>query len=131
MAGKEAEDAAAIIIILLQLVGIIHTYAQQQVIPEEPEINFLFNYYEQEGNHSAVTGGIGTEALTNMAPMIQVNVPIDSVHIVNVSLGEDYYSSASSNKIVKYIDESTRKYLSSASKADFRYYGNIGIVNEI
>ncbi len=114
-----------IIIFCLQLVGIINTYAQQQVIPEDPEINFLFNYYEQEGNHSAVTGGIGTEALKNMAPMIQVNVPIDSVHIVNVSLGEDYYSSASSNKIVKYIDESTRKYLSSASKADFRYYGNI------
>jgi len=78
-----------IIIFCLQLVGIINTYAQQQVIPEDPEINFLFNYYEQEGNHSAVTGGIGTEALTNMAPMIQVNVPIDSVHIVNVSLGED------------------------------------------
>ncbi|HRS19532.1 MAG TPA: DUF3570 domain-containing protein, partial [Bacteroidales bacterium] len=102
-----------------------NSYAQQTVIQEDPEINFLFNYYEQEGNHSAVTGGIGTEQLKNMAPMIIVNIPVDSARIVNVSIGEDYYSSASSNKIVKYISEASKKYLSSASKSDARYHGNI------
>lgn len=115
-------------LILLLIITIVlgnDLYAQQSAKKEDPEINFLFNYYEQEGNHSAVTGGVGTEELLNMAPMIIVNIPIDSARTINVSLGEDYYSSASSNKIVKYISEASKKYVSSASTSDARYHGNI------
>lgn len=100
-------------------------YSQTDNKTEDPEINFLFNYYEQDGNHSPVTGGIGTEKLTNMAPMLIVNVPFDSIHSINFSGGVDYYSSASSNKIDKYISSASSKYLSSASSSDIRAHGDL------
>ena len=31
------------------------------------EVNFVSGYYTQDGNNSAVTGGIGTEKLTDFA----------------------------------------------------------------
>jgi hypothetical protein len=31
------------------------------------EVNFVSSYYQQNGNHSAVTGGIGTEKLYDIA----------------------------------------------------------------
>ena len=30
---------------------------------EEKEVNILFDYYQQDGNHAPVTGGLGTEKL--------------------------------------------------------------------
>ena len=31
------------------------------------EINIVSSYYSQQGNHSAVTGGVGTETVTDMS----------------------------------------------------------------
>ena len=31
---------------------------------------FLFNYYDQDGDHSPVTGGLGTEALQVLSPVV-------------------------------------------------------------
>ena len=61
------------------------------------EVNFIASYYEQDGNHSPVTGGIGTESLTNMAPTLSIKVPLDSFRTLNVDGGVDFYSSASSS----------------------------------
>ncbi len=99
--------------------------AQTDVKTEDPEIDFLFNYYQQDGNHSPVTGGTGTEKLTNIAPMFIVNVPFDSINSINLSGGVDYYSSASSNKIDKYISSASSKYLSSASSSDIRAHADL------
>lgn len=86
----------------------------------DKEVNFLFNYYEQDGNHSPVTGGIGTEQLTCSNPLTNVHIPFDSVHSINLSFGMDYYTSASSNRIDRFISSASSKYLSSASSKDLR-----------
>lgn len=70
---------------------------------EDKEVNILFDYYQQDGNHSPVTGGIGTEKLDCIAPSIVVNVPFDSVNKVGATWGVDYYSSASCNNIDRYL----------------------------
>ena len=83
------------------------------------EINFVSGYYHQDGNHSAVTGGIGTEKLTDLSNTIELKLVRKSrkqyEHTLNFELGIDHYSSASSDM----IDPGT---ISSASYADTRIY---------
>lgn len=84
--------------------------------PKDAEINFLFNYYEQDGDNAAVTGGLGTEQLDNIAPGIILNIPLDSTKRLVINFGFDKYSSASTDR----IDDN----ISSASSSDTRYYVN-------
>jgi hypothetical protein len=87
------------------------------------EVNFVSGYYTQNGNHSAVTGGIGTERLNDFGNTIELKLSrFDShnrQHTANVEIGVDHYSSASSDK----IDPST---ISSASYSDTRFYPSFG-----
>lgn len=82
------------------------------------EIDILSSYYSQDGNNGAVTGGIGTEQLTDVSTMIIVNMPLDSTKSINLSVGADYYTSASTDN----IDNNP----SSASSKDVRAYANVG-----
>ncbi|MDX5438330.1 MAG: DUF3570 domain-containing protein, partial [Pontibacter sp.] len=83
------------------------------------EVNILGSYYSQDGKHSPVTGGVGTEQLTDVTPTIIVNVPLDTATNLNVNFGMDFYSSASTDKIDFNV--------SSASKSDVRTHLNVGI----
>ena len=83
------------------------------------EVNFVSGYYHQNGNNSAVTGGVGSEKLTDFANTIELKMSkYDSKqrkHILGVEVGVDHYTSASSDK----IDPRT---VSSASMSDARFY---------
>ncbi len=83
------------------------------------DVNILASYYSQDGNHSPVTGGIGTEELTDVTPTIIVNVPLDTVTNLIVNFGMDYYSSASTDNIDFNV--------SSASSSDTRTHIDIGL----
>lgn len=93
------------------------------------EVNFITSYYHQEGDHSPVTGGIGTEKLSDYATTIELKLSrYDNKllkHEVNFELGVDHYTSASSDK----IDPNT---ISSASSADTRIYPSASytVINE-
>ena len=68
--------------------------------PKQPvDVNFLFNYYNQEGENSAVTGGIGTEQLSDIGTQIIINFPVDSTSSATINAGFSHYSSASTDKI--------------------------------
>lgn len=81
------------------------------------DMNFLFGYYNQDGEHSAVTGGIGTEELTDRDFRFVFNIALDSIRSLNVTTGVNYYSSASTDKIDSKI--------SSASRVDVRAQVNL------
>ena len=66
---------------------------------ESSEIDFLFGYYTQDGNNAAVSGGIGTEELTDVAPTIIVTVPLNDDDILTVDASVSAYSSASSSNV--------------------------------
>ncbi len=89
---------------------------------EAVEANFLFTYYQQDGDHSAVTGGTGTEALHDMASKIIVNVPLDSVTKLSINTGLSHYTSASTDRIDFRV--------SSASRSDFHGFFNLGITKD-
>ena len=88
------------------------------------EVSFISSYYTQDGNHSPVTGGIGTEKLTNIAPSVIIKYPIDSLRAVNFDGGVDFYSSASSDNINNPYNDPN--HVSGASAKDARAYFNIG-----
>lgn len=90
---------------------------------DEIEADFLFGYYEQDGNNAAVTGGIGTEQLEDLASLIVVKVPLDSVKSLTVNLGVDYYTSASTDNIDNNV--------SSASVEDVRAYVNFDYARKV
>ena len=83
------------------------------------EVDFVSGYYQQNGNHSAVTGGTGTEHLTDFANTIDLTLSKYDTrlrkHTLNFEVGVDHYTSASSDKIDPYS-------LSSASRSDTRFY---------
>ena len=86
------------------------------------EINFVSGYYHQNGNNSAVTGGIGTEKLTDFANTIDVQFSKFNKrgrkNNFLFELGVDHYTSASSDK----IDPNS---ISSASSSDTRVYPSL------
>ena len=63
------------------------------------QIDFMIGYYEQDGNHSAVTGGIGTEELDDIATQIEVYVPLNKKQAISTSIHFNHYTSASTDKI--------------------------------
>jgi hypothetical protein len=66
---------------------------------ESTEVDFLLSYYNQDGSKSAVSGGIGSEKLTDVATNIVIAMPLDDDSILTVDLGISAYSSASSSNI--------------------------------
>lgn len=70
------------------------------------EVNFVSGYYLQNGNNSAVTGGIGTEKLTNFSSIIDLKISkkssLNNTHSFGFEIGFDAYSSASSDMIDGY-----------------------------
>ena len=66
---------------------------------ESTEVDFLASYYKQDGLHSAVSGGIGSEKLTDIASNIIVAIPMNDDDILTVDAGISAYTSASSSNI--------------------------------
>lgn len=103
------------------------TYKSNQL--KLDEINLISSYYQQNGNHSAVTGGIGTEKLFDFANVIDLKLSrYDNKYRKHTFIGElgiDTYTSASSDK----IDPKT---ISSASARDVRVYPSLSwsVANE-
>ncbi|MEO6868483.1 MAG: DUF3570 domain-containing protein [Ginsengibacter sp.] len=87
------------------------------------EANLVSSYYNQNGNNSAVTGGIGTEKLSDISNSIDITFTKydrrGRKHSFLGEIGVDHYTSASSDK----IDPHT---ISSASHADTRIYPSVG-----
>lgn len=90
------------------------------------EVNLVSAWYHQDGNRSAVTGGIGTESLTDFANTIDLQISKFSSRLhkntLNFELGVEHYTSASSDKIDPYS-------VSSASMSDTRIYPSVNWTN--
>lgn len=101
------------------------TYKSRKLSFEEA--NLVSSYYKQDGNNSAVTGGTGTEKLTDIANVFDVKLhkwdKKDRKQTWDVEVGIDHYSSASSDLV-------DLKNNSSASSADTRIYPSVNWTRE-
>ncbi|WP_294824271.1 DUF3570 domain-containing protein [uncultured Flavobacterium sp.] len=120
----------------LALLGLMRLYAQDQPADSTAykakklkleEINLVSSYYRQDGNNAAVTGGTGTEKLTDISNAIDVRLlkygENGIRHNWDIEVGVDHYSSASSDKI-------DLKANSSASSSDMRVYPSLNYIRE-
>lgn len=92
---------------------------------ELKEVGFVTSYYQQDGNNSAVTGGIGTEKLSDFSNHLNITLRVNDddgrTHDITVSGGVDMYTSASSDNIDNIP--------SSASTTDVRVYPQVTYAN--
>lgn len=97
------------------------SYEKQQLKVEE--VNFVSSYYHQTGNNSAVTGGIGTEKLSDYANSFDIKLSKYDLknrkHVLTADIGVDYFTSASSDMVDGKIN-------SGASSSDIRIYPSVG-----
>ena len=112
------------------LIALLHSFAQntndsstyQARKLKIEEINLVSSYYSQNGSHASVTGGIGSEKLTDIANVIDIKLTrYDKKlrkHTFGAEVGVDHYTSASSDKIDLVAN-------SSASHADTRIYPSL------
>lgn len=71
----------------------------QKKVLEQVEIETLFSYYTQEGDHGAVGGGLGAENLNDATSTIVINIPIKNNGVFTADIGVSAYSSASSSNV--------------------------------
>ncbi len=91
------------------------------------EINLVSSYYKQDGNNAAVTGGLGSEKLTDISNTIDVTLlkygKTGLKHTFDIEVGIDHYTSASSDQIDLQAN-------SSASSSDNRFYPSLAYTRE-
>jgi len=97
-----------------QLLGQADSSRQKRPI----DANFLLSYYQQDGQHSAVTGGRGTEELSDIATRLTLIIPVDTLGSLEAGITVNRYSSASTDMIDSRI--------SSASADDIRAAWHLG-----
>jgi hypothetical protein len=94
-------------ILLLFLSLTVGSYSQENEtestykkrVLEATEIDFLSSYYWQDGDNAAVSGGIGTESLTDATAAIIVSIPLNADDVLTIDAGVSAYTSASSSNI--------------------------------
>jgi len=79
-------------------------YEYKKRVLETTEVDFLTSYYAQDGENAAVSGGIGTEELTDFTSTFVVSVPLNDDDILTVDAGISAYTSASSSNINPFDD---------------------------
>ncbi len=96
------------ILLIIFCLGSIAVFSQQKIKQlDKTQVDILYNYYEQDGDNGAVTGGKGSEKLDNSAPQISVAVPVNKTVSFGLTLGLDHYTSASTSNIDKYGSAAT------------------------
>jgi hypothetical protein len=82
------------------------TFAQQNQadtykkrVLETAEVDFLTSYYTQDGKNASVTGGIGSEKLSDFTPTIVTSVPLNDDDVLTIDAGISAYTSASSSNL--------------------------------
>ncbi len=86
------------------------------------EANLVSSYYKQSGDNSAVTGGVGSEKLSDFSSSIDVKFTKwgkkDIKHTFDLEVGIDHYTSASSDNV-------NPQTITGASYADTRIYPSL------
>jgi hypothetical protein len=66
---------------------------------ETTEVDFLTSYYSQDGDNAAVSGGVGSESLTDITGTFVVSMPLNDDDVLTIDAGISAYTSASSSNI--------------------------------
>ncbi|WP_245760429.1 DUF3570 domain-containing protein [Salegentibacter flavus] len=80
------------------------TKVYKKRVLETTEVDFLTSYYTQDGDNAAVSGGVGTEELTDVTGAFVVSIPLNDDDVLTIDAGVSAYTSASSSNIDPFDD---------------------------
>ncbi|MFZ0490659.1 MAG: DUF3570 domain-containing protein [Salegentibacter sp.] len=75
------------------------TSVYKKRVLQSSEVDFLSSYYSQDGDNASVSGGIGSEKLTDFTPTVVVRIPLNDDDVLSVDAGISAYTSASSSNL--------------------------------
>jgi hypothetical protein len=94
------KNLLSLLMICSSVIGIAQDNTQyKKRILETTEVDFLTSYYTQDGNNASVTGGIGSEKLTDFTPTVVISVPLNDNDVLTIDAGISAYTSASSSNL--------------------------------
>ncbi len=126
----------------------VNTYKKK--VLDQTELKFLSSYYSQDGDNASVSGGIGSEKLTDIASSIIVAIPLNDDDVLSIDGSVSAYTSASSSNINPFDGDQPAdpfvassgasrqdvwsnavvSYSHSSDDRNFNWSGNISFANE-
>jgi hypothetical protein len=94
-----------IVLPLFLLAGFVSAFGQDTTdtykkrVLETSEIAILSSYYSQDGDNAAVSGGLGSEELTDATAAIIISIPLNADDVLVIDAGISAYTSASSSNV--------------------------------
>lgn len=75
------------------------TQVYKKRVLETTEVDILSSYYSQTGDNAAVSGGKGSEELTDFTLTYIISIPLNDDDILSIDAGISAYTSASSSNV--------------------------------
>lgn len=100
------------------------TNVYKKRVLETTEIDFLSSYYTQDGDNAAVSGGTGTEELTDVTATFVVSIPLNEDDILTIDAGVSAYTSASSSNINPFDDGTASPFQASSGASSGDVWSN-------
>ncbi len=101
------------------------TKVYKKRVLETTEIDFLTSYYSQDGDNAAVTGGVGTEELTDVTGTFVVSIPLNDDDVLTIDAGISAYTSASSSNIDPFDDGPADPFQASSGASSSDAWANL------
>lgn len=101
------------------------TKVYKKRVLETTEVDFLSSYYSQDGDNAAVSGGIGTEELTDITGTFVVSIPLNDDDILTIDAGVSAYTSASSSNVGPFDDGPADPFQASSGASASDLWANI------
>lgn len=101
------------------------TKVYKKRVLETTEVDFLTSYYTQDGDNAAVSGGIGTEELTDVTGTFIVSIPLNDDDVLTIDAGVSAYTSASSSNVDPFDDGPADPFLASSGASSGDLWASI------
>jgi len=101
------------------------TKVYKKRVLETTEVDFLTSYYSQDGDNAAVSGGIGTEELTDVTGTFVVSIPLNDDDVLTIDAGVSAYTSASSSNVGPFDDGTADPFQASSGASSSDLWANL------
>ena len=101
------------------------TKVYKKRVLETTEVDFLTSYYSQDGDNAAVSGGIGTEELTDVTGTFVVSIPLNDDDVLTIDAGVSAYTSASSSNVGPFDDGLADPFQASSGASSSDLWANL------
>ncbi|WP_432410122.1 DUF3570 domain-containing protein [Rasiella sp. SM2506] len=101
------------------------TKVYKKRVLETTEVDFLTSYYSQVGDNAAVSGGIGTEELTDITGTFVVSIPLNDDDVLTIDAGVSAYTSASSSNVGPFDDGPADPFQASSGASSSDLWANV------